>query len=76
MFKASLKAQAAVAIAQAFGDAPAAAELNAAVTAFVDDPRSFSLAVTVPGGRTLAALQATAPAALARIVTVTAAANR
>ena len=76
VFKASLKAQAAVTIAQTFGDAPVAADLNTAVTTFVDDPRSFSLAVTVPGGRTLAALQATAPAALARIVTVTATANR
>ena len=76
VFKASLKAQAAVTIAQTFGDAPVATELNAAVSTFVDDPRSFSFALSVPGGHTLAALEATAAADLARIVTVTASANR
>ena len=76
VFKASLKAQAAVTIAQSFGDTPTATALNQAVSTFVDDPRSLSLAVTVPGGRTLAALGATAPEALARIVTVTATANQ
>lgn len=76
VFKASLKAQAAVTIAQSFGDTPTATALNQAVSTFVDDPRSFSLAVSVPGGRSLAALGATAPEALARIVTVTAAANQ
>ena len=58
VFKASVKAQAAVSIAEALGDTPAAAQLNDALSAFLDDPHSIGLSIKAHAGLTLKAAQA------------------
>ncbi len=77
VFKASVKAQAAVSIAEALGDTPAAAQLNDALSAFLDDPHSIGLSIKAHAGLTLKAAQAADdPASLLRLVTIEASANR
>ena len=77
LFKAGLKTEAELEIGRLLGTSPTATRLVAAVDAFIDDPKTFTLRIEAPGGLTLGAIQdASDPTLLLDRLGIEATANR
>jgi hypothetical protein len=77
MLKAGLKTEAELEIGKVLGTSPTATRLVAAVDAFIDDPKSFTLRIEAPGGLKIGEIQdASDPTALLDRLGIEATANR
>lgn len=77
LLKAGLKTEAELEIGKMLGTSPTATRLVAAIDAFIDDPRNFTLRVEAPGSLTLGEIQdAGDPTALLDRLGIEATANR